>query len=75
MTKQEYLAKAKPSIVITIDGIPVAGNVKAFSTGSVGYNANGKVVILLANGESVKYQLSLNLTAVGSKDWDSEVKS
>jgi hypothetical protein len=72
MKKNEYLGKAKSSITVAIDGIPVVANVKVFSTGSVGYNANGKITLPLANGEVVKYQLSLNLTAVGSKEWEQD---
>lgn len=72
MTKQNYLKTAKPTITILIDGVPVVGNVKEFSTGSVGYNANGKVTLQNQNGEAVKYQLSCNLTAVGSKEWEDE---
>lgn len=41
---------------------------KEFSTGSVGYNANGKVT-LIVNGKPVVFQASLNLTAVGSKEF------
>lgn len=70
MTKNEYLAKAKPTVVVIIDGVPVVANVKQFSTGSVGYNANGKVALQLANGEVLKYQLSMNITAIGSKEWE-----
>lgn len=69
MTKQDYLKRAKPTIIIMIDGQPLAGNVKAFSTGSLGYNANGKVTIPLQDGEAQKYQVSLNITAIGSKEW------
>jgi len=69
MNKQKYMSLAKPNITILIDGVPVVGQVKAFSTGSVGYNANGKVTLQLTNGDVMKYQLSMNLTAVGSKEW------
>lgn len=72
MTKQNFLKTAKPTITILIDGVPVVGNVKEFSTGSLGYNANGKVTLQSQNGEAVKYQLSCNLTAVGSKEWQDE---
>lgn len=72
MTKNEYLANAKPNISITIDGLPVNAEVKEFSTGSVGYNANGKVKIPQKDGTVVTYQLSCNITAVGSKEWVKE---
>jgi len=70
MTKNEYLKNAKPSIVILVDGIPLVAAVRVFSTGSVGYNANGKVALQLANGEVVKHQISFNVTAAGSKEWE-----
>lgn len=41
---------------------------KEFSTGSVGYNANGKVT-LLVGGKPVVFQASLNLIAVDSKNF------
>jgi hypothetical protein len=76
MTKSDYLKRVKPTITILIDGQPLAGNVKEFSTGSLGYNANGKVTIPLQDGDSLKYQVSMNITAIGSKEWEKEsVKS
>jgi hypothetical protein len=69
MTKTQFAASAKP-LTITIDGSPLSGNVREFSTGSVGWNANGKVNVKLADGSVVKCQLSLNLTVVGSKEWE-----
>lgn len=41
---------------------------KEFSTGSVGYNANGKTTLLI-NGKPIVFQVSMNLIAVGSKDF------
>ena len=70
MNKGEFLQVAK-NIPVLIDGIPVAGTVRAFKTGSVGWNANGKVTIKLPNGDIVKCQLSMNLALVGSKEWES----
>jgi hypothetical protein len=72
MTKNEF-AKVAKNLSIEIDGTPVVGTVKVFSTGSVGWNANGRVVIKLPNGELHKCQLSCNLIVNGSKEWDSGV--
>jgi hypothetical protein len=68
MTKATFSSTAKP-LPITIDGQQHAAEVKAFSTGSVGWNVNGKVTVTLPNGEIVRCQCSLNLTAIGSQDW------
>ncbi len=72
MTKNEYLANAKPNIVVTIDGIPYNADVKEFSTGSVGYNASGKVKLTQKDGTIVTHQLSCNITAIGSREWTKE---
>jgi hypothetical protein len=61
----EFLANAKP-LSITIDGQQQTADVKTFSTGSHGWNVNGKVVVMV-NGQPVRCQCSLNLTVIGSK--------
>jgi hypothetical protein len=68
MSKAEFTANAKP-ITVTIDGQPQSADPRTFSTGSVGWNVNGKVQVALPNGQVVRCQCSLNLTAVGSKEW------
>jgi hypothetical protein len=67
MTKAEFASKAK-SLPITIDGQAQPAEVKQFSTGSVGWNVNGKVTVMV-DGQPVRCQCSLNLTAIGSKVW------
>lgn len=61
MTKQ---SESAPSVVaVDLDGYGVIGAVKkAFSTGSVGYYGNGKVVIA-----EQAYQVGITITLVGSK--------
>jgi hypothetical protein len=63
--RSEFLTHAKP-LSITIDGQQQSAEVKMFSTGSHGWNVNGKVTIMV-NGQPVRCQCSLNLTVIGSK--------
>jgi hypothetical protein len=60
----------KTTINVTIDGNQLVANAKQFSTGSVGFGANGKVVI---DGE--RYQVSLNIVKIGSKPVALKTKS
>jgi hypothetical protein len=58
--------QAKP-VEVVINGIPMTGEVKEFSTGSLGWYLNGKVTIKV--GETpVSVQIGMNMTIVGSKD-------
>ena len=66
ITRQEFRANAKP-IKVMIGEIPVMADVKEFSTGSLGWYANGKTAIEV-NGKHVSVQIGLNLTIVGSKE-------
>lgn len=66
MSVSEFLSKAK-TLEAVIDGQRVVLDVKAFSTGSYGWNATGKLSITV-DGKPVKCQLGVNLTVVGSKD-------
>ena len=68
MSKAEFTTNAKP-LTVVIDGHPHTADPKAFSTGSVGWNVNGKVTVTLPNGQTVRCQCSVNLTAIGSKEW------
>ena len=67
MTRSEFTAQARP-LPITIDGQAQSAHPKRFSTGSVGWNVNGKVTVMV-NGQAVRCQCSLNLTVIGSKKW------
>jgi hypothetical protein len=66
VTRSQFRATAKP-IALTIDGLPMGAMVKEFSTGSLGWYANGKTTIKLGD-KSVDVQVGLNLTIIGSKE-------
>jgi hypothetical protein len=71
MSKSEFTANAKP-LTVTIDGQTHIAEPKVFSTGSVGWNVNSKALITLPNGQTVRCQVSFNLTAIASKSWPEE---
>ena len=60
---QKMLDDAPQSITVVIDGQSVVGDKKEYSSGSVGWNVTGKVVI-----SGVKCQVSANIIIVGSKN-------
>ena len=62
----QFLEKAEP-IKVVIGGQEHDALVKAFSTGSFGWNINGKTTITV-DGKPLSVQIGLNLTVVGSKD-------
>ncbi|MCO5170705.1 MAG: hypothetical protein M9894_30615 [Planctomycetes bacterium] len=66
ITRAEFREHAKP-MQVTINQVPMIAEVKEFSTGSLGWNLNGKTTIEI-NGTPVSVQIGLNLTLVGSKD-------
>jgi hypothetical protein len=67
MAKSEFLTQAV-ALPVSIADQPHAADPKRFSTGSVGWNINGKVTVMV-NGQPVRCQCSMNLTAIGSKEW------
>jgi hypothetical protein len=67
LTRSEFRNHAV-AIPVTIDGKPHTALVKEFSTGSLGWNINGKTEITV-NRKPVKVQIGLNLTIVGSKEF------
>jgi hypothetical protein len=66
LTRSEFRNHAL-ALPVTINGTAHTAVVKEFSTGSLGWNINGKTEITV-NGKPVKVQIGLNLTIVGSKD-------
>ncbi len=68
MTKPLFLTTAKP-LAVLIDGQPLTASPKKFSTGSVGFFLNGKIDVKLADGTTVKLQVSSSMAAIGSKEW------
>jgi hypothetical protein len=66
INRAQFRAKAKP-VSVTINSVPLQAVVKEFSTGSLGWNLNGKTMIEI-DGTPVAVQIGLNLTIVGSKE-------
>lgn len=60
---KKQLDDAVAAIAVAVDGQAISGEKKEFSSGSVGWNANGKVVI-----SGLTCQVSCNVVIVGSKD-------
>jgi hypothetical protein len=75
ITRAEFHQKAQP-VTVVIDGVTFPAEVKEFSTGSLGWNINGKTTVDVG-GKKVSVQIGLNLTIVGSKELpkDSEAVS
>ena len=61
-----FIAKAEP-LKVTINGVEMTADPKAFSTGSFGWNINGKTTITV-DGKALPVQIGMNLTVVGSKE-------
>ena len=68
MSKNEFVRKAG-LLDVTVAKTAVAANPKTFSTGSVGWNFNGKVMVTLPDGTEVRVQITGNAVVVGSKEW------
>jgi len=68
MNKAQFMSVAKP-LKVEIEGMPQLTTVMEFSSGNLGWNANGKITIELPNGESVYCQLGMNITVINSKKW------
>ncbi|HLN26178.1 MAG TPA: hypothetical protein VK395_00375 [Gemmataceae bacterium] len=66
ISRSQFRAKAQP-VSVTINGAAFQAAVKEFSTGSLGWNINGKTIIDVG-GTPVSVQIGLNLTIVGSKE-------
>jgi hypothetical protein len=64
--RAKFRAEAK-DVLVTIDGKAVVAEAREFSTGSLGWYANGKVT-LEVGGVKVPVQVGVTLTLVGSKE-------
>lgn len=64
---REEFKKSAVSQPVKIGDVPMVAGVKEFGTGSIGWYANGKVVIQV-NGKQVPVQVGLTLTVIGSKE-------
>jgi hypothetical protein len=70
VSRKHFKEHAK-AIEVIINGVPLIAEVKEFSTGSLGWNINGKTTIDVG-GTPVSVQIGLNLTIVGSKELPKE---
>jgi hypothetical protein len=66
VSRNEFRAKAKP-LTVEINGQKLQAEVKEFSTGSLGWYLNNKIMVEI-DGVHVSVQVGLNLTIVGSKE-------
>jgi hypothetical protein len=66
VTRAQFATGAAP-VTVTIGGQTLIADAKSFSTGSLGWYTNGKLVIDVG-GTPVTVQVGLNLTIVGSKE-------
>jgi hypothetical protein len=62
----QFQQKAEP-LKVVINGQEMVADVKAFSTGSFGWNINGKMTITV-DGKPLSVQIGMNMTVVGSKE-------
>lgn len=73
ITRAQFTAHAQ-TMVVTINGKEYNAQPKEFSTGSLGWNINDKVIVEIA-GKQVTVQIGMNLTVVGSKDLPKEASA
>jgi hypothetical protein len=66
VTRNQFLLTAKP-LILKIGDKEFVALAKEFSTGSLGWNLNEKMVIMI-DGVPTKVQIGINLTVVGSKE-------
>jgi hypothetical protein len=66
ISRTNFVEKAEP-LKVVINGQEMTADVKEFSTGSFGWNINGKTNITV-DGKSLSVQIGMNMTVVGSKD-------
>lgn len=70
VSRQQFRQNAKP-LTITINGREFIAAPKEFSTGSLGWNVNDKMTVMIGD-TAVTLQVGMNLTVVGSKDLPAE---
>jgi hypothetical protein len=66
VSRAEFAAKAK-AVAVEIGGQTILADARQFSSGSLGWYANGKITIKI-DGVPVQVQVGLNLIVVGSKE-------
>lgn len=67
ITRQEFRDHGPQALTITVEGIAASATRKEFSTGSLGWNLNGKTTVTIA-GKPVDVQIGMNMTIIGSKE-------
>jgi hypothetical protein len=70
VTRQQFKDQAK-SMEVVINGQKMLAEPREFSTGSLGWNINGKLVVQIGD-TPVTVQVGLNVTLVGSKELPKE---
>lgn len=65
ISRADFLKAATP-LEVVINSMPMGAEVKEFSTGSLGWNINGKMTVKVG-GQALSCQVGLNLTVVDSK--------
>lgn len=65
--RRRFEAQAPAALPVAINGQPMAAGRRTFSTGSLGWHLNDKVVVMI-DGEPCKAQVNLSVTLVGSKE-------
>ena len=73
LTREEFRTTAKP-IPVVLGGKEMIAMVKEFSTGSLGWNINDKMLVDVG-GKPVMVQVGMNLTIIGSKDLPQDAAS
>lgn len=71
-SRKKYLASVAVSSLVKIgDMAQLIATPKQFESGNVGLFAGGKVIIMV-DGVPVEHQVSMSVTAIGSKDSPAE---
>lgn len=66
ITREQFATEAAP-VQLVIGGQNMTADPREFSSGSIGWYANGKLVLKVGD-QPVTVQVGVNLTIVGSKD-------
>lgn len=66
VTREEFLTQAQ-GMPVSIDAQSVLAQVKEFSTGSFGWHHGDKLTVKVGD-KTVKVQVGLTITVIGSKD-------
>jgi hypothetical protein len=65
--RRVFTAKAEPLAVKVGGDAALVATVKEFQSGSVGWYAGGKIVVMV-DGKPLSCQVGINITVVGSKE-------